>query len=266
MSEKNTAQAVVTTGRKNRDSSTALARETAKRLGLPFVPRKNESLEELREQYGTEFVLVAKKGLLYLETREGEFFFHPNMAHLRLKNLRFGNGRDHMVDAMDLRRGMSVLDCTLGFGTDAIVASFAADAEGRVTGLEASPLIAEVTGYGLSHFHAENYPIQEAMRRIRVISTDYMDFLRRAEDNSYDIVYFDPMFRHPLQESRNLNPLRPAADHSPVTEEAVSEARRVAKCRVVLKENARSGEFERLGFSTVAGGKYSRVHYGIIQI
>ncbi len=258
--------AVVTTGRKVKDSSRKLAVETAARLGIPFVERRTESIEEIREKYGTPFVLVSKKELLVLDTREGEFFFHPNMAHLRLKNLRFGDGRDHMTDAMGLQPGMSVLDCTLGFGTDAIVASFAVGDTGHVTGLEASPLVAEVTGYGLGHFHAENYPIQEAMRRVRVISTDYLDFLRQAEEKSYDIVYFDPMFRHPLMESRNLNPLRLAADHRPVSPEAVREAVRVARRRVVLKENARSMEFERLGFPVKTGGKYSKVQYGIIDL
>ena len=266
MAGKTVPQTIVTTGRQAKDSSTILAKEAAERLGLPFVPRRNESIQELREQYGADFVLVAKKEALVLDTMEGEFFFHPNMAHLRLKNLRFGDGRDHMADAMGLCPGMSVLDCTLGFGTDAIVASFVTGAEGHVTGLESRPLIAEITGYGLAHFHAENYPIQEAMRRIETIPVDYLDFLRHASDNSYDVVYFDPMFRYPLTESRNLNPLRLAADHRPVSQEAILEAKRVARHRVVLKENARSTEFERLGFSLIAGGKYSKVHYGIIEI
>ncbi len=257
---------IVTTGRKVKDSSIALAKETARRLNIPFVQRHTESIAELREKHGVDFVLVAKKGLLVLDTRDGEFFFHPNMAHLRLKNLRFGDGRDNMVEAMNLKAGMSVLDCTLGFGTDAIVASFAVGESGSVTGLESSPLIAEVTGYGLANYHAENYPIQEAMRRICTISSDYLDYLRQAEDNSYDVVYFDPMFRYPLMESRNLNPLRLAANHDPVSREAVNEAIRVARHRVVLKENARSEEFERLGFPMIAGGKYSKVHYGVIEI
>lgn len=259
-------RAVVTTGRKVKESSVALAKETARRLNIPFAPRRTESIDELRDRYGAEFVLIAKKELLFLDTRDGEFFFHPNMAHLRLKNLRFGDGRDNMVEAMNLKAGMSVLDCTLGFGTDAIVASFVTGETGSVTGLESSPLIAEVTGYGLAHYHAENYPIQESMRRIHTVASDYIDFLKQTEDNAYDVVYFDPMFRYPLMESRNLNPLRLAANHNPVSTEAVNEAIRVAKHRVVLKENARSAEFERLGFPMIAGGRYSKVHYGVIEI
>ena len=258
-------RAVATTGRKLGAGSERLARETAARLGIPFVPRGDASIRELRERHGADAVLVAKQGQLVLDTEAGELFFHPSMAHLRLKRLRFGNGKDAMLEAMGLQPGMSVLDCTLGLAADAIVASFAAGPEGHVTGLESSPLVAAVTGYGLAHCHGENYPIQEAMRRIEAIQGDYMDFLQKAPDRSYDVVYFDPMFRHPLLASCSMTPLRLAANHGPVPLAAVREARRVARRRVVLKENARSLEFSRLGFLHLAGGKYSKVRYGWVE-
>ena len=258
-------KAIVTTERKVKEESRALARQTAAALQLPFIPRGAASIEGLRKAYDVDFVLVAKKGQLMLETPEGELFFHPNMAHLRVKNLRRGK-KDHMVEAMGLQPGMSVLDCTLGFGADAIVASFAAGESGQVTGLEVSPLVSTVVGYGLAHFRAENYPIQEAMRRIQVVSADYLGYLKEQPADSVDVIYFDPMFRHPLQASENLNPLRAIADHRPVSLEAVEEARRVARQRIVLKENSRSREFARLGFSELAGGRYSHVHYGIMRL
>ena len=71
------------------------------------------------------------------------------------------------------------------------------------------------------------------------------------------------MFRHPLMQSENMNPLRYAADHDPVSEEMMAEARRVARRRVVLKETSKSTEFARLGFPEIAGGRYSSVHYGV---
>ncbi len=259
------ANAIVTTGHKVKDASIQLAQETAVRLGLPFVRRGTASIEELKKAYQVDFVLVAKKGGLRLQTPEGELFFHPNMAHLRVKNLRLGQ-LDHMVEAMGLQLGMKVLDCTLGLGADAIVASFAVGIEGGVTGLENSPLIAAVVGYGLEHFVAENYPIQEAMRNIRTVQMDYMTYLRQQPDQSVDVVYFDPMFRHPLRESVQLTPLRTSADHRPVSLAAIAEAKRVARSRVVLKENSRSHEFSRLGFKKIVGGRYSHVHYGIIEL
>ena len=263
------SKTIITTERKESQDSLRLAEQISRLYKIPFARRKSFSVETLQEMHHAQFVLVVKKGLINLSTPEGEMFFHPNMAHLRVKNLRFGtNGlrRDNMVEAMGLESGMSVIDCTLGYGADAIVASFAVGETGSVTGIELSPLIYLVTSYGLSHFRAENYPIQEAMRRIKSVNVNSLEYLKRQPDNSVDVVYFDPMFRYPLKDSKNLNPLRMAADHSAVSEELVKEACRVAKCRVVMKENARSNEFARLGFDTIMGGKYSKVHYGVMML
>lgn len=256
---------IVTTDRKCHTDSVELAQWAAKELNMPFAARQRESLSELRGKYGVEQILVAKKGALTLDTPEGELFFHPNMAQIRVKNIRSEQG-DRLVEAMGLQEGMSVLDCTLGFGADAIVESYAVGESGRVVGLEASPVIALITGHGLSHFLASNYLMHAALRRIEVHHADYLEFLRQQEDNSFDVVYFDPMFRHPLTDSHNINPLRMVADHRPLCEEAVTEAKRVARCRVVMKETAKSTEFERLGFPVLGGGKYSKVKYGIIEL
>ena len=257
-------EGICTTGRRFRPENVRLAKEMAEELGIPYVPRDLESIDDLRKNYGCEHVLVAKRGLLILDTPGGEFFFHPNMAHLRLKNLRMGE-EDHMVEAMDLKPGMAVLDCTLGFGADAIIASYAVGPGGRVVGLESSPYVAAVIGYGLRHSLGDNYDMHEAMRRIRVLRRDYLDFLREQPEGSFDVVYFDPMFRHPLMESENLRPLRSVADPRPVPREAIDEAVRVAKHRVVLKENSRSLEFRRLGFQQMMGGQYSKIRYGFIE-
>ncbi|MCR5176475.1 MAG: class I SAM-dependent methyltransferase [Anaerovibrio sp.] len=256
---------IVTTERKNHSDSIQLAQHAADTLNLQLVMRHHESLEELREKYKATNVLVARQGKYVLVTPEGELFFHPNMSQLRIKNIRMGD-EDHMIRAMDLREGMSVLDCTLGFGADSIVASFVTGQGGSVVGLEASPIISFITGEGMKSFLATNYELHSAIKRVRVINADYNLYLKELPDSSVDVVYFDPMFRHPLMDSHNINPLRSVADHRPLEPEAVKEAMRVARCRVVMKENSRSKEFSRLGFSDISGGKHSKVHYGIIHI
>lgn len=259
--------AVVTTvrrGHKYTEANRRLAAETAERLGIPNVPRGSDSLGDLRVRYGVGNVLVARSGRLTLDTASGELFFHPGMSHLRIKNLMRGQG-DHLVDALDLRAGMHVLDCTLGTGADAIVESYAVGETGRVTALESSPLIAVVIGDGLAHATGDNYDMHAAMRRITVHAADALTYLREQQDDSYDVVYFDPMFRRPLHESAGMNALRARADMRALTPETVAEARRVARRRVVMKERRESGEFERLGFFEVVGGKYSRVSYGVMK-
>ena len=257
--------AIITTGRKNQSESINLAKMMAAKLNIPFVERRNFSINALLTNYNVKQVLIAKQNTLRLYTADDEIFFHPNMSHLRIKNILSGSG-DRMAEAMNLKCGMKVLDCTLGLGADAIVASFIAGESGSVTAIEINPCLAAVVNYGLKHFDGERKHIIEAMRRIKVINADYSAFLKSTPDNSFDVVYFDPMFRHPLTNSNNLNPLRHVADHRAVTIEAVEHACRVAKSRVVLKENARSLEFARLGFDTIYGGKYSPIKYGVIIV
>ena len=260
--------AIVTTvrrGQKYTEANRALAARTAAALGIPNVPRGNDSLEELRAAYGVDAVLVARRGLLTLVTAEGELFFHPGMSHLRIKNLLLGHG-DHLVSALGLVEGMHVLDCTLGTGADAIVESFAVGAQGTVTALEANPLIAAVIADGLAHATGDNYDMHAAMRRITVHHADALTFLRAQADGSCDVVYFDPMFRRPLHESAGMNALRALADSRALTTETIAEARRVARRRVVMKERRESAEFERLGFTHLTGGKYSRIAYGVMEV
>lgn len=260
------SEAIVTTGVKAREKAVRTAKEIAQLWQLSYIERERKSLTAMRDEYGAGYILISRADGLFLDMPDGtEFFFHTSMAHLRVKNIRLGRG-DKLLEAMELHSGMSVLDCTLGLGSDAIVASFASGSEGKVTALEKSPLIAAVISHGLSSQLAENYPLQEAMRRIKVINADYLDYLRLQPSASVDIVYFDPMFRHPLQESASIKPLRPLADKLPVSSEAIAEAVRVARRRVVLKENSRSQEFARLGFVRQVGGKYSHVRYGIIDV
>lgn len=257
--------AVVTTARKWNDDTIQLAKKTAAKLSIEYAPRQRLSVDEVRERWQVDFVLVAKKNMLVLDTPAGELFFHPNMAHLRLKNIRMGDG-DRMAEAMDLKPGMSVLDCTLGFGADSIVASYAVGAAGFVTGIESQPLIEAVVSCGLQHYESDSRHDVEAMRRIKTICKDALHYLKSQPDKSVDVIYFDPMFRHPLMDSTSLEPLRTVANHAALTKAHIEEAKRVARHRIVFKETSRSGEFARLGFTRIEGGKYSKVHYGVIAL
>ena len=254
---------IVTTPRKVSNENFAV--EIAQRLGGQFVRRESFSLDALKKIHGVENILLVKKNSLSVVTAEGELFFHPNTAHLRIKNLRGGEG-DRLIDALKISGGSKVLDCTLGLGSDAIVESFIVGATGKVIALESNPLIAAIVGYGMKNFLEDSLHILEAMRRVEVVNADCSDFLKTCADKSFDAVYFDPMFRRPIEKSSGLNPIRPLADNRPLTEEIIRQARRVAKFRVVMKEHSGSAEFERLGFKILSGGKYSSITFGVIDV
>ncbi len=257
---------VVTTTYKPSDSLLSLANQFAERLNCPITPRKHYSLERIRQEYNVDHVLVImEKGPVLHVNGCSEFFFHLSMAELRIKNIINGK-HDHMVNAMGLTAGMSVLDCTLGLATDAIVASFVTEWKGKVTGLEISPVVSLITGYGLLNFNNKCPEITESLRRINVINADYNSYLQKMPDKSVDVVYFDPMFRRPVKESSNMKPLRYLADPRPLDSHSLAEACRVATYRVIVKEANGSPEFQRLGITRVTGGKYSGVNYGIIEL
>lgn len=255
---------IVTTTRKPDSAQEIFAEEISQKLGGKFIQREDFSFDLLKKNHDAENILLVKKNSLSIVTAEGELFFHPNTAHLRIKNLRGGEG-DRLIDALKISDGSKVLDCTLGLGSDAIVESFIVGAAGKVVALEINPLIAEIVSHGLKNFSDDSPHILEAMRRVKVINTDCGEFLKTCADNSFDVVYFDPMFRRPIKKSSGLNPIRPLADNRPLAKEIIAEACRVAKFRVVLKEHNGSSEFVRLGFKIVDGGKYSSVAFGVID-
>jgi len=237
----------------------------ARLLGLPLAVRGDLSLAAIRNKYHTADLLVVTKNGPVVYTPGGEYFFHLNMAELRIKNLLIGK-HDHMAAAMGIIPGMTILDCTLGLATDAIVASFAVGSEGSIVGLEASPVIAAVTSWGLQQFVADDAMINAALRRITVKNADYNNYLPTLPDRCYDVVFFDPMFRVPIGSSSNLKPLRFLADDRPLSAEALEQACRIARKRVVIKETNGSPEFSRLDIGLMQGGKYSSVQYGIIEV
>ena len=105
--------------------------------------------------------------------------------------------------------------------------------------------------------------LTRCLRRIETHWTKAEEYLQAAPADSFDVVYFDPMFQKPVGSSSSMQPLRPASYHKGVTPDMVALALRAAP-RVVIKE--RDEELLRsLGAEEIQGGKYSKVRYGIIR-
>lgn len=232
---------------------------------LPFVPRNRLSLERLNEAQQVDGIIVWEASGPVLYVKDEKFFFHPNMAKNRIAFFRNLHTPDIMIHASHVERGDSFLDCTLGLGADSIVASYFSGT-GRITGLEHQPAIAHVIRWGMKRYRTQMPWLQEAIQRIEVIAADHREYLPGLDDQSYDIVYFDPMFQKPLLKSRPISPLRQLADHDPLELAAIKEACRVARKRVVMKDLASGEELERLGFEKIRRSKYNKLAYGVINV
>ncbi|WP_054696971.1 class I SAM-dependent methyltransferase [Syntrophomonas palmitatica] len=98
-----------------------------------------------------------------------------------------------------------------------------------------------------------------------MINSDHYYYLCHVPSNSFDVVYFDPMFRHPQHHSTAIKPLRQLADHRPLDEQSITEACRVARKKVVIKETRSSKELERLGVQFIVGSHHNPIAYGVIE-
>ena len=219
---------------------------------------------------------ITRRGV-FLTNGANQLSFHPSMALIRLINLLRG-GSDRYLEATQLQPGDSLIDATLGFGSDALIGAWAVGESGSILGIEQSPILAAFVRDGLEHFSeitkkAKNIDKQaawaaltRASRQIEVHWGEHRDYLKQLPTRSVDVVYFDPMFRHTCKQSDSMLPLRRWSDHNPLDLDSILEACRVARHRVVLKERKESSEFRRLGFDILLGGRYSPVDYGVILV
>lgn len=233
--------------------------------GVSYTPRRDRSITRIMAEEGAAGVIIWKQEGPVLYQGGERFFYHPSMGKNRVSRIRKGQS-DPMIEAMGLRKGWEVLDCTLGLGADALVVSFVVGDEGRVLGVESSPITAAVVRWGIKKYPRGPVWLKAAMDRIEIICADHLEVLKELPARSFDIVYFDPMFRHPINSSQAISPLRQLANHRPLSEEAIAEALRVSRSRVVVKERAGSTEFERLGIQQVLTGEHRDIAYGIIEV
>ena len=247
------AHVFVTTIKRPGEQCLTRAHEVAKQLGVPYIKRDAIRLNVCTNSGSA--VLVMENCGPALHTAGGVHRFHLNMAALRIINLKRGQ-TDNMLTALALQPRYSLLDCTLG-----LVAQWSMGACGRVVGLESSVLVHYVTSFGLRHFECEDVNVNLALRAICTVPCDYRNYLQSIPDESYDVIYFDPMFERPQHASSSFHPLRGLVCNDTIDDEVISLAKTKARQRVVVKHEKNSAA--QLRYDDIIGGKYSAVRYGV---
>lgn len=234
----------------------AQAQAAAHRWGVPFLLRRHK--KGLTSWFGShaEALLVFGHEGVTLWDREGHHGFHGGMAHLRRLRLAAGE-EDTFIRVAELRAGDSVLDCTLGLGQDALVATLAVGPQGRVVGVEKSLPLCALVAEGL-----ERYELGPDSCRIKVVHADAYEHLRTLPAGAFDVVCFDPMFARPRKAQPGFDVLRRFAEHAPLTPEALQEGRRVARRWVIVKGARYSDDLKKLGLVPQPGSRSADVVWG----
>lgn len=238
------------------------ARAAALRRALPFAPRGRRPAAAVAREAGADALLVLSRRAALLVVDGEERRWAAGMGALRAKRARqrqAGEGdattRDPFLEAALLAEGDHVLDCTVGLGADALVAATAVGPGGRVVGLESSPALAAWVGEGLARSG------EPAAARIEIRAADHAEALRALPDRSFDVVLFDPMFRHGRAEPAGFDLVRRLADPRPLAPEVLAAARRVARRWVVVKDGAPGWDLARLGLVPLPSSRGAHRYY-----
>lgn len=260
----------VTTAVKPTAETEGQARALAGEMDAPFIPRLARALPALLAAAGTARLLVVGAGRLRLHDGDtgAAYFFHPNMFLVRGSAFLHGQP-DHFLEATGLCAGDRLLDCTLGFASEASLAALAVGPAGVVVGLESEPALAAVTRVGLRAFPMSSPVLAEAMGRVRVVRTDYRLYLAACESAAFDAVYFDPFFPERLSGSEaSVSPLFVFGNPAPLDPHSVQEALRVARRRVVIKHPRHAPLPPPLTemVTESVGSRKSRVVYSVLRV
>lgn len=235
------------------------AKQLSLELSAIYCDRGKNTLKNLTYRYKTQSALICERDKIRLVYNGKSFEFHPNMALLRIESLK-NSKSDRFIDIAQIEPGDKVLDCTCGLASDAIVASYITGGSGLVTALETSPVLYQIVKCGLKNYSHKKRDINSAMRRVNIINSNYNQYLKKQETNSYDIVYFDPMFENTRNKAQGLDIVRNLACYSLPELDILNEAKRVARKHVIIKDTAPGLYLKRLNIPVIS--KARKIWYG----
>lgn len=246
---------IVTTSVKTTKELDSAAKLLANNLTLQYIPRNKKTIKQLLS-IATGVLVIYKNKLSYYENNS-ELFFHLDTTALKIKN----SDNEPLLEIINDKK-QEILDCTMGLAGDSILLSYYGH---NVTAIEKNNIIFLITNTGLNEYNSQNEKINDAMRKITTYNCDCLDFLKNSPENSYDVIYVDPMFSHNITESNNLAGITTLADTTFPFDEFLEEAFRVGRKKIIIKAHFKDDIFEKYNFTRIIR-KNTKFHYGFINI
>lgn len=227
---------IVTTSYRPTTKQLNFANHMAKQSNLTFIPRNKQTLAHMHNHYQCDIMVVDENRVQLHSHNKAPIYYHPNSAMFRIKRLRYGQ-IDPLIEVCQLQPDDNVLDATFGLGADSLV--FASQlTHGKVVATESNPHLAMLMYYGMQY-----HPYRELdtmIEKITLYHQDHYQFLKQCPDNSFDIVFLDPMFDTTISESSTIQMVRHLTNDTLLTQAVIDEALRVTKRAVVLRNHFRS--------------------------
>lgn len=261
---------LVTTTRRAKESDRLSALAFMEKYGGSFQARNDRSLDHLFlecPEFQDIIVFEEELPVLFRRGNSLPFRFHLNMAAIRLNQLE-KNNKDRLIDVADISEGMTVLDGTLGLGSDTLVLAWQVGETGKVVALEKSEAIYAVMNENFKKLMKKGEEYSFLLERVEIIHASLQEYVEKTEDSYFDRVYLDPMFDKPRKKSDGIGALRPWAVEEIPTPEVIAECLRISKSMVVIKEPKASRwwkDGEYFFKNQLTGQRYQSVRYRILE-
>lgn len=204
---------------------------------------------------------VDKNNNLEIIWKNGKFFYHPSIAKIRYNNYEHTKD-DYLIKSLTPCKEDSVLDLTYGLGSEALLLAAFSD---NVIGLEGSYPIYIIVKEGLKNYDFPDNWMRKASKNIKIKNFNYKKYIYKQKENSFDLVYCDPMFENPQMKSASLNPLRRFAVYDQLDEKDIEQMYKICKKKVVIKARDKDSIWNWLKVDEKMGSSHSGVYYGVIN-
>lgn len=161
------------------------------------------------------------------------------------------------VGLQKTRKTLHIVDATAGLGQDAFVL---ASLGCQMTLFERSPVVHAVLADGLARATI-NEQCADIVGRMRLEEGDSLDWLRKSEPDSVDVIYLDPMFPHRDKSAlvkKEMQVFRQVVGDDDDSDALLEAALAVARYRVVVKRPRKAEPLNGPPVTTRVEGKSSR--------
>lgn len=230
---------IITTSYRPTNKQLTIAHQLAEQFNIHFIARNQYTIAKMHQRYSERILVVDERKITLYLLHQTPIYFHPNSAMFRLKRLQQGQ-IDPLIEMCQLKSDDIILDATFGLGADSLVLASQLTS-GKIIATEANENLATIMQAGMQH---HPYPeLQSSIDKITLLQQHHYDYLSQCDDNSFDIVYFDPMFDTTILSSSALQQVKHTVEYQMVTQATIEQALRVTRRAIVLRNHFKNRSF-----------------------
>lgn len=230
---------IITTSYRPTTKQLTIAHQIAQQFNINFISRNKYTIAKLHQYYGERLLVVDEQKIVLYLSQQSPIHFHPNSAMFRIKRLQQGQ-IDPLIEMCELKSNDLILDATFGLGSDSLVLASQLTS-GKIIATEANENLATIMMAGMQHHPYRQ--LQSSIDKITLLQQHHYDYLLQCDDNSFDIVYFDPMFDTTIVASSALQQVKHTMAYEMITQATIEQALRVTRRAVILRNHFKNRAF-----------------------